>query len=541
MSPMTASRPLALVLFTFLLLSSSLSAQANATSELMTYGDVIGQPASATLTGLTPNVPVLLIPSFQNTGSAFLVGQTGDPLDQLAVGVDLAAGGNRFSGISDAQGEWTFSFTIPNNPGMLDTTVYWQGWTEPGASGAARYDDFSNLRALSMNQADRWQGAEDVTPLASSNLSWVEWEEGAQGALSLFICGGGPALLTDTSTPYPTIDQAWKFDTASGKHELLPGTMAESRAFHNTVKLQDGRFMVMGGIQGPYGSGANHYTKVLRSAEIYDPVAGTWSAAANMSSYRAAATATVLPDGRVLIAGGTEGNNSHDVADVADLLGTALRTTEIYNPATNTWTSGPNMNEPKAGAMAVTLADGRWLVAGGITHISVFGIPIPDFSNGMQIYNPGTGAWSNATDMRSKRALGGITLLQNGKVYMAGGAGGDIFNIGPIRKTEIYNPTTDTNSAKADLTQDSAFNTIVTLPDGRALIVGGAKGDLDDPVPISTCWTYDNPNNILSVVASLPETHGGGVVHVLEDGTVYCGGGESNSGLATTAARIYTP
>lgn len=541
MSQMTPSRTHTLPLLASLLLSPALLAQGNATSELMTYGDVLGQASSAQLSGLTPNAPVLLIPSFLNTGSGFLVGQTGDAQDELAVGLDLASGGTRFSGMSNAQGEWTFNFTLPNNPGMLDSTIYWQGWTQPGASGAARYDDFSNLRALSINQANRWQGAENLVSLASSNLSWAEWDEGAQGALSLFICGGGPALLTDTSTAYPTIDRAWKFDAATGEHSLLPGTMSESRAFHNTVKLQDGRFLVTGGIQGPYGSGSNFYTKVLRSAEIYDPVSGTWSAAANMIHYRAAATATLLPDGRVLVAGGTEGNNAHDVADVADLLGTALKTTEIYNPTSNTWTAGPNMNEPKAGAMAVTLNDGRWLVAGGITHISVFGIPIPDFSAGMQIYNPGTGAWSNATNMRSKRALGGITLLQNGKVYFAGGAGGDIFNIGPIRNTEIYNPTTDTNSAKADLTQDSAFNTIVTLPDGRALIVGGAKGDLDDPVPISTCWTYDNPNNILSVVASLPETHAGGVVHLLEDGTVYCGGGESNSGTATQAARSYTP
>jgi len=507
----------------------------------MTYGDVLGQAASAELTGLTANAPVLLIPSFQDTGSSFLVGLTGDVNDQLAVGVELAAGGNIFRGTSNGAGEFSFNFTIPNNPAILDTSVYWQGWTEPGTSGSSRYQDFSNLRTMSLNQADRWQATANAVPLASSNLAWSSSEQGTQGALRLFVCGGGPALLTDTATPYPTIDQAWSVDTRTGRHELLAGTMNDSRAFHNVVTLQDRRVLAIGGIQGPYGSGSNFFTKVLRTAEIYDPVAGSWTATPNMASFRAGATAVLLPDGRVLVAGGTEGNGAHEVADVVDLLGTALKSTEIYDPVSNSWSAGPNMTEPKAGAMAVTLADGRWLVAGGITHISIFGIPIPDFSDNMQIYNPTTNSWANTANMRSKRALGGLTLLQNGKVFFAGGAGGDIFNIGPIPDTEIYNPTSGTTSRKADLSVASAFNTVVTLPDGRALIVGGAKGDLTDPIPIANCWTYDNPNNILVSVGSLPEAHGGGVVHLLEDGTVYCGGGESNSGSATVLARSYSP
>lgn len=520
-----------------------LTAPLAAQSELMTYGDVIGAAASAEMTGLTPSTPVLLIPSFLNNGSSFLVGLTGDPNDQLAVGIDLAANGNVFGGTSDANGDFSFNFVIPNNPGFLDSAIYWQGWTEPGGVGAARYDDFSNLRTMSLNLADRWQAAEDPVPVASANLAYTPWGTGAQNgeAMKVFACGGGPALLVDVSTAYPTIDQCWEFDGVTGTHTLLPGTMSDSRAFHNLVQLQDGRFMAIGGITGPFGSGSNHYTKVLRTCEIYDPVLGTWTNTANMLKYRAGATATVLPDGRVLVAGGTEGNNSHELHDVADLLGTALKSTEIYNPVTDTWSFGTNMTEFKAGAMSVTLADGRWMVSGGVTHTLLFGIPIPDFSDNQQIYDPSTGNWSNTANMKDKRALGGMVRLSNTVILIAGGAGGDIFNIGPIRDTEVYNPISGTTAVRPNLTQESAFNRCIALPNAQALIIGGARGDLVDPIPIANCWKYDHSNSSLVSISDLPETHAGGIVMRMEDGSIYAGGGESNSGAATIAARSYSP
>jgi len=524
-------------------LAAPLAAQSNATSTLMTYGDVLGAPSTLVLTDLTPNTPVFLIPSFQNTGSAFLVGLTGDVNDQLAVGVDLAANGNIFTGMSDATGRFSVSLTIPNNPAFLDSSAYWQGWTEPGGIGAARYDDFSNIRTMSLNNAARWQATENAVPVASANLGFASWETGSENddPTRLFVCGGGPALLVDASTAYPTIDQCWEVDAVSGLHTLLPGTMTDSRAFHNVVQLQDGRFMAIGGINGPFGSGSNFFTKVLRTCEIYDPATGAWTATANMSKFRAGSTSFVLPDGRVMVAGGTEGNNLNELHDVADLLGTALKTTEIYNPTTNSWSFGPNLTEFKAGAMSIVLDDGRWLVSGGITHTLLFGLAIPDFSNNQQIYNPTTNSWSNTGNLKDKRALGGIALMDNGQVFIGGGAGGDIFNIGPIRDTETYNPATGGTTARPNLSQDSAFNTCVALPGNVVMIIGGARGDLVDPIPINNTWFYTHASGTIASGPVMTESHAGGVVALVEDGTVYVGGGESDSGSATIAARSYSP
>lgn len=106
-SQIRMNSPLCLALLS--LLAAPLVAQSNATSSLMTYGDVLGQPFSAQMSGLTPNATTILIPSFLSTGSSYLVGQSGDANDMLAVGIDLAANGNYFTGTANALGTATFN------------------------------------------------------------------------------------------------------------------------------------------------------------------------------------------------------------------------------------------------------------------------------------------------------------------------------------------------------------------------------------------------------------------------------------------------
>jgi hypothetical protein len=107
--------------------------------------------------------------------------------------------------------------------------------------------------------------------------------------------------------------------------------------------------LVAGGIINPS-------LKVVASAERYDPGTGTWSAAGNMAAARAIATATLLPNGMVLVAGGAAG-------------GSALASTELYDPASASWTAGPDMILPRQHNTATPLSDGRVLFAGGLTTV----------------------------------------------------------------------------------------------------------------------------------------------------------------------------
>ncbi|TAH36439.1 MAG: hypothetical protein EYC70_11620 [Planctomycetota bacterium] len=517
---------------------ASLLAQSNATSTLVTFGDVINGSCTATLSNATSGVGAYIIPSLLDTGSNYLVGLSGDPNDLLAVGLDLASGGTYFQGNTNAQGRYSVSFNLVVAPSFLDRKVYWQGFTQ---TAGPSFQDFSNLRVMTLNNANRWQAACTDAPQPSANLGFVVSKRGANNrATEVFVCGGGPALLTDPATPYHCTDKAWIYDVLREQHTELPGGMNVSRAFHNAVRLNDGRIMVVGGVTFGGQQGSNFYTVVLNSCEVYDPLAQTWTLTPPMSAYRAGATANLLPDGRVFVAGGTEGDSQHRLFDVTDLLDSALRSTAIYDPVANTWSAGPDMPGRKAGAGSIVLNDGRVLIAGGITYELIIGIPVPSFSDRAFVYNPSSGAYTSA-NMQDGRALFGITLLNDGRVLCAGGGGGDILNIGPIRKAEIYNPANNTFTATPNLPNDAAFPVAVTLADGRAMVLGGATGSLDDPIPTALCSIYNPTANTWTAVDAMDVAHGGGAGAILEDGSVYYSGGETNNGQATNAAENYTP
>jgi N-acetylneuraminic acid mutarotase len=511
-------------------------------SAVMSYGDSIGAVSVLEVRGIPAGLDGYLIPAMTTGGSPYLVSLSGDSNDMLTIDLGLAMAGTYFTGRIPNNGLWKVNVPLPNIPSYVDVRVYWQAFSRQNAAGADMFQHFSPVRTMSMNTPDRWQSSNNNGPAPSANLSFCTASTGGRGGITeVFISGGGPALLTDTSTPYPTINRAWMYDCMSDTHQLLPGAMTDGRAFHNSVKLQDGRFMVIGGIQGPYGSGNSYYSKVLNTCEIYDPATGTWTATATMSKYRAGSCSMVLPDGRVFVAGGTEGNNQHNVGDVADLLTTSLKTSEIYNPATNSWSSGPNIQEPKAGATGLVLDDGRFALIGGITFTTFLGIPIPDFSEKICVYDPVANSFNSQITMKDKRGLGCAAQLTNGQVYIAGGAGGDILNIGPIKKTEVWNPANNSTTRKNDLSVGVAFSGCVAMENGSAIVIGGARGDLDDPIPVNNVWLFNPSNGSQTSLAAMPETHGGGVVSLLDDGTILVSGGESNNGSATNAAITYSP
>lgn len=519
-----------------LLLASPAAAQANAESELAMKGDVLGAGTTAFVSGATPQATVYVLPSLDLNGSNYLVSLSGDPNDFLTIGIGLAQQGRYATRMADAAGNATIPFVIPPLSTLLDREVYFQAFS---ATSPTSFERFSNTATISLNQAGRWQDVEP-SPIPAANLAYVVDERASDGsAKSVFICGGGPYVLTDDLTPYPTVNQAWRYDTVKERFTVIADTMQDDRAFHNAVQLQDGRILVCGGTQGPYGTGPYHI-KVLDTVEIFDPATETWSNAAPLSIPRAGSTATLLPDGRVLVAGGTKGDGQNRLFAVDDLLTTSLRTTEIYDPANNTWTAGPNMSEPKAGAVAVALDSGEVMIAGGITFQTIFGIPIPDFSDAVAFYDPASNSFRTRT-MREKRALFGMTKLADGRVLMAGGAGGDIFSIGPIKKTEIYDPATDNFTNLALLSTSVAFSGCVTLPDGRAAIVGGATGDLDDPIPVNNCWIFDPNGDTITEVASMGATHAGHVTVAAFNGNITAIAGESDSGQAEATAESLTP
>jgi hypothetical protein len=124
------------------------------------------------------------------------------------------------------------------------------------------------------------------------------------------------------------------------------GALSGARGAQTATLLHDGRVLVAGGVFG-----SQPFFDALATAEVYDPAAGVWSAAASMHTDRQYHTATLLPDGTVLVTGG---------------LGSAENkaTAEVYDPAHDTWRAIADMDEARAGHSATLLPNGNVLVAG---------------------------------------------------------------------------------------------------------------------------------------------------------------------------------
>jgi len=147
-----------------------------------------------------------------------------------------------------------------------------------------------------------------------------------------------------------SLETAELYDPRAGTFSLT-GSLKSARLFPTATRLVSGQILVAGGLQLSGSAGVT-----LASAELYDPVIGRFTPVGSMAGGRAGATATLLADGRVLIAGG---------AVVTSSTNTALASAELYDPRTAIFTLTGALATPREGQTATRLADGSVLLVGG--------------------------------------------------------------------------------------------------------------------------------------------------------------------------------
>ncbi|MGO8816531.1 MAG: kelch repeat-containing protein [Terriglobia bacterium] len=275
----------------------------------------------------------------------------------------------------------------------------------------------------------------------------------------ILLAGGFNASETVLNT-------AQLYDPVANAFTAVAAKMTTARGGHAATLLPNGLVLITGGATTAQGS------PTLDSAELYDPVANTFTAlSATMTSARSGHTATLLPNGLVLITGG-----------FTDTI-TALNTAEVYNPTTQAFTAlSATMVSTRGGHTATLLPTGMVLLAGGFNDSDTN-------LNTAEIYNPTAGTFTALTaTMTSSRDQHTATLLPNGLVLLAGGstsAHGDP----ALNTAELYDPVAGTFTATTNtMTTAREFDAAALLPNGTVLLTGGATNPF--PTIIGTVEVY---------------------------------------------------
>ena len=229
------------------------------------------------------------------------------------------------------------------------------------------------------------------------------------------------------------------------------GSMSTPRESNTATLLSDGRVLIAGGLDR---SSTNHNSRLLASAELYDPRSGTFSTTGSMVSARSAHTATLLSDGRVLVAGGLSDGSA-----------------ELYDPRSGKFEPAASMVEVRYEPTATRLADGRVLIAGGGRNCEI----LCEALASAELYDPRSGTFSPTGSLGTARIGHSATLLSDGEVLIAGGG-----NYTPVlASAKVFSPKTGTFSTAGSMGTARWAHTATLLSDGRVLIAGGDDSSLD--------------------------------------------------------------
>jgi hypothetical protein len=274
------------------------------------------------------------------------------------------------------------------------------------------------------------------------------------------------------------------------------GTLRAARAAHTATALPSGPVLIAGGMGAGGGS--------LARVELFDPTDDTIHELGAMAERRAGHSATLLRDGRVLVVGGYDGDY--------------LASLELFDPSTRRFHPAGSLLEGRSGHTATLLLDGRVLFVGGVGSGWAF-------LRSAEIYDPTTGRVESAGSMAAPRESHSATLLADGRVLVVGGHSGRRPAMQVHSSSELFDPRTGRFEAGGSLAIARHKHDAVRLADGRVLVLGGA--DRSDRVHYATSEVYDPTGGAFvpgpSMAAGRYKIAGTSVL--LSDGDVLVGAG----------------
>jgi len=310
------------------------------------------------------------------------------------------------------------------------------------------------------------------------------------------------------------------FDPLTGTFSST-GDLAVPRTSHTATLLPGGNVLVAGGSVDPSAS---------VSAELYDAATGTFAPVGNMVSLRHSHTATLLPDGKVLLTGGD------------DLAGAPLSSAELYDPSNKTFTPTGSMEKPRVAHTATLLANGKVLVNGGYTPACAGCIVIPDAT--AELYDPSAGVFTPTGSMPGPLAQHSATLLTTGLVLVAGGdfcgntgagGGSECAAEDGSNQTLLYDPASGTFAIAGTMAFARIGHTATLLSDGKVLMAGGLGAD----VVTFTAELYDPTTGLFTPTGSMVSPRISHAATFLANGAVLVTGGCDQVVCSLLSAELY--
>ncbi len=294
------------------------------------------------------------------------------------------------------------------------------------------------------------------------------------------------------------------------------GTMNVARWLHTATLLNDGTVLIAGG-----SDLANKET--LDTAEIYDPTAGTFTLlTSTLNTARVGHTATLLNNGQVLIVGGYD----PDFGLIADA--------ELYDPSTQTFIDLGDTNSPRYQHSATMLQNGKVLITGGDAD------PTPNAAfNSAELFDPVAQVFTSVpVPMTAMREGQAAALLNNGQVLITGG---DLPGTGSLSSAEVYDPTSNTFAAlTSTMTVPRISHAMNLLNGGKVLITGGATDASGSSTPLSSAEVYDPASQTFTATSSMTSVRDHQTTSLLNDGTVLVAGGTDEVNIFNTAELYMT-
>jgi hypothetical protein len=307
-----------------------------------------------------------------------------------------------------------------------------------------------------------------------------------------------------------------------GTFVFTTGSLNTARENQTATLLNDGMVLIAGGTNG----------LELTSAELYDPATETFTVTGSLNTARYGHTATLLNNGKVLVAGGLV---------QTDPIGPTNASAEVYDPASGTFTVTGSLNTARYQHTATLLNNGMVLIAGGVNAYEQ--APIAS----AELYDPATGTFASTGGLNTARTNATANLLNNGMVLIAGGLGSQ----GLLASAELYDPTTGTFTATGSL---DGVSPLVTTPgresatgnllnNGMVLVAGGLgpyAGNAGGEVQIAGADLYDPAAETFTVTGSLNAARTWHTGTLLNNGMVLIVGG-LGAGVALASAELYDP